>query len=53
MTVVSAGFSSRKRMKIAVRVWENAAGASGEIDRTSGVGETGELDDPGRAYLSE
>jgi hypothetical protein len=36
-----------------IRVGQNIAGASGEIDRTSGAGETGELDDPERAYLSE
>ena len=45
--------SSRKGMKIEARVWENGAGASGEIDRTSGASEAEELDDPERAYLSE
>jgi hypothetical protein len=40
-------------MKIAARVWENGAGASGEIDRTSGGIDAVELADPERARLSE
>jgi hypothetical protein len=40
-------------MKILWRRCENGAGASGEIDRTSGVIETVELADPERARLSE
>jgi hypothetical protein len=36
-----------------VRVCENGGGASGQIDQTSGAGETVQLDDPERAGLSE
>jgi hypothetical protein len=40
-------------MKICRAVCENDGGVSGEIDRTSGVCEAGELADPERACLSE
>jgi hypothetical protein len=40
-------------MKITGRCCENDAGASGEIDRTSGASEAGELADPERVRLSE
>jgi hypothetical protein len=40
-------------MKILWHRCENGAGASGEIDRTSGVREAEELADPERACLSE
>jgi hypothetical protein len=36
-----------------VRSCDNGAGASGEIDRTSGAIEADELADPERARLSE
>ena len=47
--VPRADISSRKRMKICGLRCENGAGASGEIDRTSGEVEAGELADPERA----
>lgn len=40
-------------MKITVRVEDNRPARSGEIVRSSGAIEAGELADPERAYLSE
>jgi hypothetical protein len=34
-------------------LWENGAGASGEIDQTSAASEAGQLDGPERACVSE